>query len=72
MLTVKEYGKHDVSSIQVLTFVSVCIVVFSLFRGLSFISSVRYFFVEAYPFKNICQMQIFLTVYLPKECLLNK
>ena len=28
MLMVKEYGKHDVSSIQVLIFVSVCIVVF--------------------------------------------
>ena len=44
------------------------LLVFSLFRGLSFISSVRYFFVEAYPFKNICQMEIFLTVYLPSLC----
>ena len=48
------------------------LLVFVFFRGLSFISSVRYFFVEAYLFKNICQMEIFLTVYLPKECLLNK
>ena len=42
------------------------------FRGLSIISSVRYFFVEVYQFKNICQMEIFLLVYLQKECLLNK
>ena len=73
---VKEYGKHEVSSIQVLIFVSVCVVVFLassfLFRTLSIISSVRYFLIEAYPFKNICQMEIFVTVYLPKECLLNK
>ena len=73
---VKEYGKHEVSSIQVLIFVSVCVVVFLassfLFRTLSIISSVRYFLIEAYPFKNIFQMEIFVTVYLPKECLLNK
>ena len=48
------------------------LLVFSILRGLSIISSVRYFFVEAYPFKSICQIKIFVTVYLPKECLLNK
>ena len=48
------------------------LLVFSFFRTLSIISSVRYFLIEAYPFKNICQMEIFVTVYLPKECLLNK
>ena len=73
---VKEYGRHEVSSIQVVVFVSVCFVVFLLvfpfYRKLSIISSVRYFLIEAYPFKNICQMEIFVTVYLPKECLLNK
>ena len=67
---VKEYGKHEVSSIQVLIFVSVCVVVFLassfLFRTLSIISSVRYFLIEAYPFKNICQMENFhlrLSIY---------
>ena len=73
---VKEYGRHEISSIQVLIFVSVSVVVFLtsifLFRGLSIISSVRYFFLEAYPFKNICQTEIFVIVCLPKECLLNK
>ena len=48
------------------------LLVFSFFRGLSIISSVRYFFLEAYPFKKICQKEIFVIVYLPKECLLNK
>ena len=48
------------------------LLVFSFFRGLSIISSVKYFFVEAYPFKNICQMEIFVIIYLPEECLLNK
>ena len=75
MVKLKEYAKHEISSIQVLLFVSVCIVVFLtsifLFRGLSIISSVRYFFVEVYQFKNICQMEIFVIVYLPKKCLLN-
>ena len=47
------------------------LLVFSFSREL-FISSGRYFFVEAYPSKNICQMEIFVIVYLPKECLLNK
>ena len=46
--------------------------VFSFFRTLSIISSVRYFLIEAYAFKNICQVEIFVTAYLPKECLLNK
>ena len=67
---VKEYGKHEVSSIQVLIFVSVCVVVFLassfLFRTLSIISSVRYFLIEAYPFKNICQMENF------RNCLSTK
>ena len=31
-----------------------------------------FFFLEAYLFKNVCQTEIFETVYLPKECLLNK
>ena len=58
-------------------FLFVCVLlffllVFSIFRGLSIISSVRYFLVEVYPFKNICQIEIFVIVYLPKECLLNK
>ena len=48
------------------------ILVLSFFRGFSIISSVRYFFVEAYPFKNVCQMEIFVIVCLPKEYLLNK
>ena len=52
--------------IQVLLFVSACVVIFltSIFlTGLSILSSVRYCFVEAYPFKNICQMKIFVIVY---------
>ena len=48
------------------------ILVLSFFRGFSIISSVRYFFVEAYPFKNVCQMEIFVIVCLPKEYILNK
>ena len=78
-LMVKEYGRHEVSIIQLLIFVSVCFVVlwlvFSIFRGLSNISSIRYFFVEAYPFKNIYQMEIFVNVYLSNcliTCLLKK
>ena len=35
------------------------LLVFSFFRTLSIISSVRYFLIEAYPFKNICQMENF-------------
>ena len=50
----------------------VFLLVFFFFRALSIISSVRYFFVEAYPFKIIFQMEIFVTVYLPKMSLLNK
>ena len=48
------------------------LLVFSFFRTLSIISSVRYFLMEAYPFRNICQMEIFVTIYLPKKRLLNK
>ena len=40
--------------------------VFSFFRTLSIISSVRYFLIEAYPFKNICQMENF------RNCLSTK
>ena len=72
--TVKEYGRLVVFK-SLFLFLSVFLfflLVLSFFRGLSIISSVRYFFVEAYPFKNICQMEIFVTVYLPKEYLLNK
>ena len=42
------------------------LLVLSFFRGLSIISSVKYFFVGAYPFKNICQMEIVVNVYLPE------
>ena len=72
--TVKEYGRLAVFKFLFL-FLSVILfflLVLSFFRGLSIISLVRYFFVEAYPFKNIFQMEIFVTVYLPKEYLLNK
>ena len=59
---VKEYGRREINSIQVLILVSVCalffLLVFSFFRGL-FIISLDDFFVEAYPFKNIYQMEIF-------------
>ena len=48
------------------------LLVFSFFKGFSIVSSVRYFFVETYPFKNNCQMEVFVIVYLPKECLQNK
>ena len=33
------------------------LLVFPFYRKLSIISSVRYFLIEAYPFKNICQME---------------
>ena len=74
--TVKEYERHELSNIQVLL-LFLCVLLFLLlviffFRGLSIISWVRYFFVEAYPFKNICQMEIFVIGCLPKECFLNK
>ena len=42
------------------------LLVFSFFRTLSIISSVRYFLIEAYPFKNICQMENF------RNCLSTK
>ena len=72
--TVKEYGRLVVFKFLFLLLgvFLFFLLVLSFFRGLSIISSVRYFFVEAYPFKNICQMEIFVTVYLPKEYLLNK
>ena len=73
---VKEYGRHEISRIQVFTFVSVCVVVFLtsifLFKRAFYYFIRRYIFVDAYPFKNNCQMEIFITVYLPKQCLLNK
>ena len=70
-------GIRKVSSTRVLPFVSVCVFVFLtstflFFRGLSIFSSVRYFFVEAYPLKKFCQMEIFAIVYPWKACLLNK
>ena len=73
--TVKKYGRHEVSSIKVLIFVSVFLfflLVFFFFRGFSIISSVRYFFIGPYPFKNVCQMEVFVIFYVPKESLLNK
>ena len=45
---------------------SSCFCFFVCFRGLSIISSVRHFFAEVYPFKNICHMEIFVIVYLLK------
>ena len=45
------------------------LLVLSFFRGLSIISLVIYFFVQAYPFKNIRQIEIFIIVYLPQELL---
>ena len=42
------------------------LLVFSFFRTLSIISLVRYFLIEAYPFKNICQMETF------RDCLFTK
>ena len=57
-------------------FVFVCVIVFLnsifLFQRAFYYLIGRYFFVEAHPFKNICQMEIFVIVYLPKESLLNK
>ena len=72
--TVKEYGRLVVFKFLFLLLgvFLFFLLVLSFFRGLSIISPVRYFFVEAYPFKNICQMEIFVTVYLPKQYLLNK
>ena len=64
---VKEYGRRKVSSIQVLTFF-LCVLLFFLLVFFFF----RTLLIEAYLFKSICQMEIFVTVYLPKECLLNK
>ena len=73
---VKKYGRHEISSIQVLIFVSACVVVFRtsifLFQRAFYYFIGRYCFVEDNSFKNICQLEIFVTVYLPKECLLNK
>ena len=48
------------------------LLMFSFYRALSIISSVTNFLVEAYPYKNISQVEILVTVYLPKECLLKK
>ena len=55
---VKEYGRQEVSGIQVLC-VLFFLLVFYFFRTLSSISSVRYILIEAYPFKKICQMENF-------------
>ena len=73
---VKEYGRHEISNIQVITFVSVCVVVFltsifNFYRVFYYFIG-KYFFVEAYPFTNIYQMEIFVIAYLPKKCLLKK
>ena len=67
---VKNYGRHEVRSIQVLI-LFLCVLLFFLpvfffFRTLSIISLVRYFLIEAYPFKNICQMENF------RNCLSTK
>ena len=70
-----EKRSEKVSSIQVLLSVSACIVIFLtciFLKELSIISLVRYFFVEAFPFKNMCQMENFVIAYPPKECSLNK
>ena len=55
--------------LYVLLFISV---VFSFIRGPSIISSLRYFFVEAYPFKNICQVNIFVLNCLSTESVLTE
>ena len=47
------------------------LLVFSFLEGFLLFLSVVYFFAEAYSFKNICQMEIFVTVYLQKEYLLR-
>ena len=72
---VKEYVRHK-GSIQVPVIVFLCVLLLfllglSLFRGLSIILSVKYFFVEADTFKNIFQIEILVIVYLSKKCLLN-
>ena len=68
---VKEYyGRHDVSSIQVLIFVSVCVAVFLtsifLFKNAFYYFIGKIFLIEAYPFKKNCQIENF------RNCLSTK
>ena len=74
--TVKEYARkiqgQQHSSSFFSFYVCCCFSYQHFFRGLSVFLSVRYFFGETYPFKNICQVEIFVIVYLLKECLFNK
>ena len=64
--------RQKVSTIQALPLVSVCVVVFLTGIFLEGFLLFHRYFEEADLFTNICQMEIFLIVYLPKECLLNK
>ena len=68
---VKEYGRHEVSSIQVLIFVFVCVVVFPtsifFFRTLSIISLARFFLIKGYPFKK--SLYRTSSPYLSVKCL---
>ena len=78
-LMMKEYGRHAVSSIQVLIFVSMYLVVFltSIFL---FLTNTFYYVIRKIFFNGSLSIQKYLSdgkfssksVYLPKECLLNK
>ena len=63
----KEYGRHELVVFKFL-FLFLCVLLFFLlaFSFFRTISSVRYFLIEAYKFKNICQIENF------RNCLSTK
>ena len=72
---VKEYGRHEVSSIQALIFSHMCVVVFltSIFlfqRAFNYFIS-KILFRRGLPIQKYLSDGMFVIVYLPKECLLN-
>ena len=73
-LIVKEYGRHEVSSIQVLIYVSVFFTSIFLFQNAFHYFISKVFFNRSLPNQKYFSDGKFSTktVYLPKECLLNK
>ena len=70
MLMVKEYGKHDVSSIQVLIFVSVCIVVF--LTGIFPFQRAFFYFIGTIFFRRSLPIQKYLSDGNFLNCLFTK
>ena len=67
--TVKEYGRHKVSSIQVLLSVSVCVVAFltSAFLRAFYYFTGKIFFLRSLPIQKYLSDGNFRNSYIPKE-----